>query len=92
MTRREVVILDQPKQNARRVDAVAAIARRGYSKDTIKNTKGGRIMQPETMIEKTTAVIDADASEDAENVARAISIVLSANEEQMEKILEILFS
>ena len=49
-------------------------------------------MQPETMIEKTTAVIDADASEDAENVARAIYIVLSANEEQMEKILEILFS
>lgn len=49
-------------------------------------------MQPETMIEKTTAVIGADASECEDNVARAISIVLQANEEQMEKILKILFS
>ena len=49
-------------------------------------------MQPETMIEKTTAVIGADASEYEDNVERAIEIVLQANEEQMEKILEILFS
>ena len=49
-------------------------------------------MQPQTMIEKTTAVIGADASESEDNVERAISIVLSANEEQIKKILEILFS
>lgn len=59
-------------------------------------------MQPETMIEKSTAVIGGEASEECvvdinktsteQNVSRAISIVLSANEEQMEKILEILFS
>ena len=49
-------------------------------------------MLPEMTIEKTTAVFGADAPEDENNVERAISIVLQANEEQMEKILEILFS
>ena len=49
-------------------------------------------MQPETMNERTTAVIGADASESEDSVERAISIVLSANEEQMKKILEILFN
>ena len=59
-------------------------------------------MQPEMTIEKTTAVIGADAPErcfvdfnktsNEQNVNRAISIVRSANEEQMEQILEILFS
>ena len=63
----------------------------GYSKDTVKHYKGGRDMLPEMTIEKTTATIGADAPEDDSNVERAISIVLSANEEQMERILEILF-
>ena len=49
-------------------------------------------MQPETMIEKTTAAIGAETPEHEDNVERAISIVLQANEEQMEKIMEILFS
>lgn len=49
-------------------------------------------MQLETMNERSTAVIGADASESEENVERAISIVRQANEEQMKQILEILFS
>lgn len=49
-------------------------------------------MQPETMIERSTAVICVDAPKSEENVERAISIVLQANEEQMKQILEILFS
>ena len=48
-------------------------------------------MQPTTTID-TTATLGADAPGDEDNVERAISIVLEANEEQMEKILEILFS
>lgn len=49
-------------------------------------------MQPETMNERSTAVIDAEASEYENNVECAISIVRKANEEQMKQILEILFS
>lgn len=49
-------------------------------------------MQPETMIDTTTAVIGAEASEYEDNVERAISIVLEADEKQMEKIMEILFN
>ena len=48
-------------------------------------------MLPEMTIEKTTAMIGADAPEDDNDVECAISIVLAANEEQMKKILEILF-
>lgn len=48
-------------------------------------------MQPTSTID-TTATLGADAPEDEDNVGRAISIVLEANEEQIEKILEILFS
>lgn len=49
-------------------------------------------MLPEMMIEKTSTTIGADAPEEDDNVERAISIVRAANEEQMKKILEILFS
>ena len=64
----------------------------GYSKDTVKHYKGGRDMLPEMTIEKTTATIGADAPEEENIVERAINIVLSANQEQTKKILEILFS
>ena len=49
-------------------------------------------MLPEMTMTKNTATDGADAPEDEDNLRRAISIVLEANEEQMEKILEILFS
>jgi hypothetical protein len=56
-----------------------------------KNHKEDASMQP-NMMDKTTAVIGADASEHEENKELAISLVLQANEEQMKQILEILFS
>ena len=48
-------------------------------------------MLPEMTMTTNTDTDGADAPEE-DNVKRAISIVLSANEEQMEKILKILFN
>ena len=48
-------------------------------------------MLPEMTMTTNTATDGAEAP-DEDNVERAISIVISANEEQVEKILEILFS
>lgn len=49
-------------------------------------------MLPEMTMTKNTATDGADAPEYEDNVERAISIVLEADEKQMEKILGILFN
>lgn len=48
-------------------------------------------MQPTMTMTTATATDGADAPEGKNNVERAIDIVRSANEEQMKKIIEILF-